>query len=123
VDAANHSSGKVAPLPPNKTKPASRAPRSLEPNPPPNEVDVSLGIPSSTARWNPRNTIQNTVVKQTTEVQRGKKVAIERQVKDKAFELNGRVYALDLSGEAWLASTSSGLLTSRDQGASWQGDR
>jgi len=61
------------------------------------------------------------VVKQTTEVQRGKKVALERQVKDKAFELNGRVYALDLSGEAWLASTSSGLLTSRDQGASWQG--
>ena len=122
VDAANHSSGKVAPLPPNKTKPASRAPRSLgTPIHHPNEVDVSLGIPSSTARWNPRNTIQNTVVKQTTEVQRGKKVAIERQVKDKAFELNGRVYALDLSGEAWLASTSSGLLTSRDQGASWQG--
>jgi len=122
VDAANHSSGKVAPLPPNKTKPASRAPRSLgTPIHHPNEVDVSLGIPSSTARWNPRNTIQNTVVKQTTEVQRNKKVAIERQVKDKAFELNGRVYALDLSGEAWLASTSSGLLTSRDQGASWQG--
>ena len=122
VDAANHSSGKVAPLPPNKTKPASRAPRSLgTPIHHPNEVDVSLGIPSSTARWNPRNTIQNTVVKQTTEVQRGKKVALERQVKDKAFELNGRVYALDLSGEAWLASTSSGLLTSRDQGASWQG--
>jgi ligand-binding sensor domain-containing protein len=31
------------------------------------------------------------------------------------------VYALDLTGDAWLASTSSGLLTSQDHGASWQG--
>jgi hypothetical protein len=31
------------------------------------------------------------------------------------------VYALDLTGDAWLVSTSFGLLTSRDQGASWQG--
>jgi hypothetical protein len=50
-----------------------------------------------------------------------KRVNVEKQVKDKAVELSGRVNALDLSGDAWLASTSSGLLTSRDQGASWQG--
>ena len=31
------------------------------------------------------------------------------------------VNALDFSGDVWLASTSVGLLTSRDQGASWQG--
>jgi photosystem II stability/assembly factor-like uncharacterized protein len=31
------------------------------------------------------------------------------------------VRALDLSGDAWLAATTLGLLTSRDQGATWQG--
>jgi hypothetical protein len=31
------------------------------------------------------------------------------------------VNALDVSGDVWLAATSYGLLTSRDQGASWQG--
>ena len=36
-------------------------------------------------------------------------------------QISGRVYALDLSGDAWLASTSGGLFTSKDQGASWQG--
>ena len=71
--------------------------------------------------WKPKNTIQNTVMKKTTVIRHGKHVVVEKPVKDKPIELTGRVYALDLSGEAWLASTSSGLLTSRDQGASWQG--
>jgi photosystem II stability/assembly factor-like uncharacterized protein len=31
------------------------------------------------------------------------------------------VNALDLSGDAWLASTGIGLLTSKDKGATWQG--
>jgi photosystem II stability/assembly factor-like uncharacterized protein len=38
-----------------------------------------------------------------------------------APEISGRVYSLDLSGDAWLASTTTGLFTSKDQGASWQG--
>jgi photosystem II stability/assembly factor-like uncharacterized protein len=37
----------------------------------PNEVDISLGIPNSTDRWIPRNTIQITVLKKTIEIQRG----------------------------------------------------
>ncbi len=41
--------------------------------------------------------------------------------KDEGLQIVGRVNALDLSGDAWLASTTSGLLTSRDKGASWQG--
>jgi photosystem II stability/assembly factor-like uncharacterized protein len=76
---------------------------------------------ASAFSWSPRNSIQITLVKKTTEVVHGKRVAVENRVKDKAVKLDGRVYALDLSGDVWLASTSSGLLTSRDQGASWQG--
>jgi photosystem II stability/assembly factor-like uncharacterized protein len=72
-------------------------------------------------QWEPRNVIQNTVVKQSTVVRKGKKVSVEKQVKLAPKELGGRVYALDLSGDAWLASTGMGLLTSRDKGASWQG--
>jgi photosystem II stability/assembly factor-like uncharacterized protein len=71
--------------------------------------------------WSPRNTIQNTLVKTATETHNGKRVNIEKQVKDKSRELDGRVHSLDLSGEAWLASTSVGLFTSKDHGASWQG--
>jgi photosystem II stability/assembly factor-like uncharacterized protein len=108
ANAPIHPNGKGPSLPPSKTKAASREPRPL-------------GTPNSAAMWTPRNTIQNTVVKKAIEVQRGKKITVEKQVKDKAVELSGRVYALDLTGDAWLASTSSGLLTSRDHGASWQG--
>jgi photosystem II stability/assembly factor-like uncharacterized protein len=79
----------------------------------------ALDAPGSS--WGPRNTIQNTMLKKSTVVRKGKKVAVETRVKEKAWELDGRVYALDLTGDAWLASTSSGLLTSQDHGASWQG--
>jgi photosystem II stability/assembly factor-like uncharacterized protein len=40
---------------------------------------------------------------------------------DPSHEIDGRVFALDLSGDAWLASTSGGLYTSKDKGATWQG--
>jgi photosystem II stability/assembly factor-like uncharacterized protein len=71
--------------------------------------------------WQPRNTIANTTVKTASETHFGKHVNVEKQVKDPVIELESRVNALDLSGDAWLAATSYGLLTSRDQGASWQG--
>ena len=71
--------------------------------------------------WEPRNVIQNTIVKQSTVLRKGKKVNVEKKVKLAAQELDSRVYALDLTGDAWLASTGMGLLTSRDQGATWQG--
>ena len=50
----------------------------------------------SGADWHPRNIIQNSALKKVTEIKNGKKVTIEKQVKDKARELEGRVYALDL---------------------------
>jgi photosystem II stability/assembly factor-like uncharacterized protein len=74
-----------------------------------------------TSFWQPRNTIQNTLIRKSFELRRGKRVPVEKPFKDKPIELTGRVYALDLSGDVWLASTASGLLTSRDHGASWQG--
>jgi len=46
---------------------------------------------------------------------------VEKKVKAPLIELQSRVNALDVTGEAWLASTSVGLLTSKNQGESWQG--
>jgi photosystem II stability/assembly factor-like uncharacterized protein len=76
---------------------------------------------ASGPHWEPRNLIANTITKTEVETHMGKRVNVEKQVKDTRRELAGRVFALDLSGDAWLASTSSGVLTSRDKGESWQG--
>jgi photosystem II stability/assembly factor-like uncharacterized protein len=71
--------------------------------------------------WKPRNIIASTVAKPTPEVVRGKHVTIDKRGKAPVRELSSRVFAVDLSGDAWLASTSSGLFTSKDNGATWQG--
>jgi photosystem II stability/assembly factor-like uncharacterized protein len=84
-----------------------------------NASGASPDVPS--ASWSLRSTIQNTLVKTATETHRGKRVNVEKQVRDTRREMEGRVDSLDLSGEAWLASTTDGLFTSKDQGASWQG--
>jgi photosystem II stability/assembly factor-like uncharacterized protein len=72
-------------------------------------------------RWLPRSIVQNTLVKTAIETRHGTRVNVEKRVKDQTRAIDGRVYALDLGGDAWLASTSGGLFTSADQGASWQG--
>lgn len=79
------------------------------------------GAGASLLVWEPRNTIANTIVKTTTQTVRGTHVNTEKQVKAPVIELESRVNSLDVSGDVWLAATSYGLLTSRDQGASWQG--
>jgi photosystem II stability/assembly factor-like uncharacterized protein len=71
--------------------------------------------------WKPRNTVANTVAKATPAMARGKRVMVEKQVKQPTREFDGRVSALDLSGEAWAAATSGGLYTSKDKGLTWQG--
>ena len=68
-----------------------------------------------------RDTIANTLVKTANETVRGTHVNVEKQVKEQPHEMDGRVFALDLSGDAWLASTAGGLFTSKDNGATWQG--
>jgi photosystem II stability/assembly factor-like uncharacterized protein len=79
------------------------------------------GKKTSAASWSPRNTIQNTLVTTAVETHLGKRVHVAKEVQDKTREISGRVYGLDLSGEAWVASTTAGLFTSKDKGASWQG--
>ncbi len=49
------------------------------------------------------------------------KVNIEKEVQAPTIELESPVNALDVSGEVWAAATGYGVVTSRDQGASWQG--
>jgi photosystem II stability/assembly factor-like uncharacterized protein len=89
---------------------------------PPTAADSAGGTPSSAVlTWEPRNTIANTVMKVSTETHYKTHVNVEKQVQAPVIELESRVNALDVSGDVWLAATSLGLLTSRDQGASWQG--
>ena len=79
------------------------------------------GGPSAALNWEPRNVIANTVMKVSVETHYKTKVNVEKEVQAPVIELESRVNALDVSGDVWLASSSLGLLTSRDQGASWQG--
>jgi len=71
--------------------------------------------------WKPKNTIANTIGKPVAQVIQGKHVTVEKKVKAPPRELGTRVYSLDLTGDAWLASTAGGLYTSRDNGETWQG--
>jgi photosystem II stability/assembly factor-like uncharacterized protein len=79
------------------------------------------GSPASALTWEARNIIANTVMKTSTEVVKKTRVNVEKEVKVPVVELNSRVNALDASGDVWLAASTLGLLTSRDQGATWQG--
>ncbi|HEV2215896.1 MAG TPA: transcriptional regulator [Terracidiphilus sp.] len=71
--------------------------------------------------WQERDTIANVLTKTATETVCGERVNVERRVKDAPRRMEGRVYAIDLSGEAWLVSSDSGVFTSSDEGATWQG--
>jgi len=61
--------------------------------------------------WEPRNAIASS----------SSKPAQGKKSRTGATEIDGRVGALDLNGDTWLASTNLGLFTSKDQGATWQG--
>jgi photosystem II stability/assembly factor-like uncharacterized protein len=71
--------------------------------------------------WQPRNNIVNTVEKTITQTHMHTKVNIEKQVQAPAIQLQSPVNALDVSGDVWVAATGYGIVTSHDQGASWQG--
>ena len=71
--------------------------------------------------WEPRNLIANTSKKSAEQVIKGRKITVEKSVKEAERTLESRVRALDVSGSTWVAATGIGLLTSHDKGASWQG--
>ncbi len=77
--------------------------------------------PAGALAWQPRNNIANTLLKTSTEIHRGTKVNIEKAVKAPVVQFESLVNALDVSGDVWVAATNYGLLTSHDEGASWQG--
>jgi photosystem II stability/assembly factor-like uncharacterized protein len=49
------------------------------------------------------------------------RVNVEKQVQAPVISLQSSVNSLDVSTDVWVAATNYGLLTSRDQGATWQG--
>ena len=77
--------------------------------------------PGDALTWQPHNAIANTLLKTSTETHRGTKVNIEKQVKAPVVQFESLVNALDVSGDVWVAAANYGLLTSHDQGATWQG--
>jgi photosystem II stability/assembly factor-like uncharacterized protein len=79
------------------------------------------GPANAALSWEPKNIIANTVTKYSIEKARGKNVNIAKQVKAPVIELESRVNSIDASGDVWAASTVTGVLTSHDKGASWQG--
>jgi photosystem II stability/assembly factor-like uncharacterized protein len=84
--------------------------------------DPAPASPSGDAlTWQPRNAIANTLLKTSTETHRGAKVNIQKTVNAPVIQLQSLVNALDVSGDVWVAATTYGLLTSHDQGATWQG--
>ncbi len=83
--------------------------------------DGIFALPPDATAWEPRNTIANTLVKTATERVHGTTINIEKRVKDKLRQIDGRIYSFDLSGSAWLVSTAGGLFTSSDHGTTWQG--
>jgi photosystem II stability/assembly factor-like uncharacterized protein len=75
----------------------------------------------SPASWQPRNVIANTITKTSIVTKGGRKIHVEKKVDAPVIQLESRVSALDVSTDVWLASTTYGLLTSHDNGATWQG--
>ncbi|MGB6831685.1 MAG: transcriptional regulator [Terracidiphilus sp.] len=82
---------------------------------------AGAALAGSGLTWEPRNTIANTIVKTFTQTHYHTKVNMEKEVKAPQIEMSGRVNALDVSGDTWAAATDIGVLTSHDQGTTWQG--
>ncbi len=87
---------------------------------PPSTTDP-VAAPALTPTWQPRNTLANTILKTTTQDLSGTNVNTEKEVAAPPVELESLINALDVSGPVWVAATSYGLVTSHDQGATWQG--
>lgn len=77
--------------------------------------------PAPALSWKPIDTLANTLLKVEAKKINGVRVNVEKRVKDPVTNLDARVTALDASGDVWLAATSLGVFTSKDEGGTWQG--
>jgi photosystem II stability/assembly factor-like uncharacterized protein len=116
--AAGKDKGDPAPI--GSAKPAANGATNGSGNGSAAATDGSVAA-AGALTWLPRNTIANTVTKTITQTHMHTKVNIEKQVQAPAIELESPVNALDVSGDVWAAATGYGVVTSSDQGASWQG--
>jgi photosystem II stability/assembly factor-like uncharacterized protein len=74
------------------------------------------------SQWQPRNEVDNMPNPSPAKpVGKGKAKGKDGGKNPTHLVLDGQVLALDLSGEAWLAASSGGIYTSKDQGVTWQG--
>jgi hypothetical protein len=110
------------------SRPETPDPRPQTPDPITIVAGTGHGIfvlqPATTdapASWQPRNVISNTITRTAIETHAGKRIHVEKKVQAPVIQLESRVAALDVTTDVWLASTTYGLLTSHDQGATWQG--
>ena len=99
----------------------SSAPPATDGDNAPPAATGAAGPAGAALIWQPRNTIANTITKTVTQTRMNTRVNTEKQVPAPVIELRSNVNALDVSGDVWVAATTYGLLTSRDQGATWQG--
>jgi photosystem II stability/assembly factor-like uncharacterized protein len=81
----------------------------------------ALAGDAGSLHWEPRNKIANTVLKSVAEHHAGKRITVEKTIKQPEVKLESRAPAIDVSADVWLASTGVGLLTSKDKGETWQG--
>jgi photosystem II stability/assembly factor-like uncharacterized protein len=105
---------KAAPETPDSETRVPPVPRTWGPG---NPADPS----AAALTWQPRNAIANTLLKTSTETHHGAKVNVEKTVNAPVIQLESLVNALDVCGDVWVAATHYGLITSHDQGATWQG--
>jgi photosystem II stability/assembly factor-like uncharacterized protein len=83
--------------------------------------DSGTNDPPGAVAWQPMSTLANTLLQAVTENIHGTRVNVEKQVKDPVTRLDAQVTQLDASGDVWLASSTVGLFTSKNKGATWQG--
>src|SRR5271163_2974437 len=78
---------------------------------------LSLGA----SGWDQGGKVLNTKQEETTVIEHKQKVKVAKTVKLPSSTLESRVTGLDLNGPTWYAATTSGVYSSLDQGATWQG--
>ena len=87
---------------------------------------ILAGANNGVFRWNGTTWQQDGKIikpeqKTSYTIRRRKRVKVETTVMAAGGQIDGRVGAIDVSGDLWAAATSAGVYTSKDQGSSWEG--